>query len=205
MYNTPTIGYAKASNRLISALGYTKEGFATNEAWVLTNASGNCTANQPCDYDVDASDADTGDVLSYALIQGPAGMTIEAGTGQLHWTPGVAQTGTHDVSVKVTDAGGLSATQSFQLTVSPVAVPNVQGLAPEWAEAMLQAAGLNTGAKTSLGGAITLNFDTLPSEQGWTFSGDPGLPDENSLYSVNGGSPPKNTFGLVRETRSFQS
>ena len=142
-----------------------------NDTWVLTNASGNCTANQPCDYDVEASDADAGDVLSYALVQGPAGMTIEAGTGQLHWTPGVAQTGTHDVTVKVTDAGGLSATQSFQLTVAPVAVPNVQGLAPEWAEAMLQAAGLNTGAKSSLGGAITLNFDTLPSEQGWNYAG----------------------------------
>ena len=108
-------------------------------------------------------------MLSNALVQGPVGMTIEAGTGQLHWTPSAAQTGTHDVTVKVTDAGGLSATQSFQLTVAPVAVPNVQGLAPEWAEAMLQAAGLNTGEKSSLGGAITLNFDTLPSEQGWGY------------------------------------
>ena len=166
-----SVGYNPTDNRLLLFGGRNDpvDPGLFNNTWILTNASGNCTANQPCDYDVEASDADAGDVLSYALVQGPAGMTIEAGTGQLHWTPGVAQTGTHDVSVKVTDAGGLSATQSFQLTVAPVAVPNVQGLAPEWAEAMLQAAGLNTGAKSSLGGAITLNFDTLPSEQGWTY------------------------------------
>ena len=137
---------------------------------------------------MEASDADAGDVLSYALVQGPAGMTIEAGTGQLHWTPGAAQTGTHDVTVKVTDAGGLSATQSFQLTVAPVAVPNVQGLAPEWAEAMLQAAGLNTGAKSSLGGAITLNFDTLPSEQGWTIWLQITRRTESRCFSVSDGS-----------------
>ena len=112
-------------------------------------------------------------------------MTIEAGTGQLHWTPGVAQTGAHDVTVKVTDAGGLSAAQSFQLTVAPVAVPNVQGLAPEWAEAMLQAAGLSTGVKSSLGGAITLNFDTLPSEQGWSFFGINGGTDQ--MFSITNG------------------
>lgn len=134
---------------------------------------------------MEASDPDAGDVLGYALVQGPAGMTIDAGTGQLHWTPGAAQTGTQDVTVKVTDAGGLTAMQSFQLTVSPVAVPNMQGLAPEWADAMLQAAGLSTGTKTSLGGAITLNFDTLPSEQGWFFDGHSGGTEQ--MFSITDG------------------
>ncbi len=99
------------------------------------------------------------------------------------------------MTVKVTDAGGLPATQSFQFTVAPVAVPNVQGLAPEWAEAMLQAAGLNTGAKSSQGGAITLNFDTLPSKQGWGYGTTYSTIPEAQVFSLVPGALKQDTMG----------
>jgi len=68
-------------------------------------------------YRVTATDGN-GDPLAYALTQAPAGMTISASTGQIAWTPTSAQTGSHAVTARVADPGGLAATQSFTVTVS---------------------------------------------------------------------------------------
>ena len=105
-------------------------GYLFNDAWVLINASGNCTANQPCDYKVEASDPDAGDALTYSLDAAPPGMTVDAATGAIVWTPAIAQIGNHAVTVRVTDRGGLFPTQSLTVTVAPGSGPNVVGLAP---------------------------------------------------------------------------
>ena len=68
-------------------------------------------------YDVNASDAN-GDTLSYSLTQAPAGMTINASTGLIAWTPTSTQTGGQAVTARVADPGGLAATQSFTVTVA---------------------------------------------------------------------------------------
>jgi hypothetical protein len=68
-------------------------------------------------YDVNATDAN-GDMLSYSLTQAPAGMTINAATGQIAWTPTSAQTGSQAVTARVADPGGLAMTQSFAVTVA---------------------------------------------------------------------------------------
>lgn len=57
------------------------------------------------------------DPLSFSLIEAPAGMQINAQTGLIDFVSDSAQLGTHTVTVKVTDAPGLSDTQSFQLSV----------------------------------------------------------------------------------------
>jgi hypothetical protein len=49
-------------------------------------------------------------------------MSIDPAGGLIQWTPSAAQTGDHPVEVKVQDAGGLSATQPFTITVAAVAV-----------------------------------------------------------------------------------
>jgi hypothetical protein len=77
-----------------------------------------------------ATDPDPGDTLTYALIDGPAGMTIDAGTGGLSWTPGADQAGRADVVIQVTDAAGASDFGSFiveatPLNAAPVAVDDV--------------------------------------------------------------------------------
>ena len=72
-------------------------------------------------YDVEATDPDPGDVLTFSLATAPTGMTIDSVTGLLQWTPAVAQAGAPPVTVRVQDAGGLSATQDFAITVT---VPN---------------------------------------------------------------------------------
>ncbi|MBL8236106.1 MAG: PASTA domain-containing protein [Bryobacterales bacterium] len=68
-----------------------------------------------------AQDPNPGDVLTYALVSGPGGMTI-AGR-QLSWTPTSAQTGDFPVRVRVTDPGGLTGYGQFLVTVKPVLAP----------------------------------------------------------------------------------
>jgi serine protease AprX len=71
-------------------------------------------------YPVIASDPDR-DALSYYLDAAPAGMVINVTTGLIEWTPGIGQVGTQGVFVRVNDARGKSATQTFVVTV---AAPN---------------------------------------------------------------------------------
>lgn len=69
-------------------------------------------------YPVVAEDSDPGDVLTYALTLAPAGMSIDAATGEIVWTPTVEQVGSHDVTVVVTDRAGASDSQSWTIVVA---------------------------------------------------------------------------------------
>lgn len=90
-----------------------------NEAPVITTLppADFIVAGQPFVYDVDATDADN-DVLTYALTQAPAGMTIDPATGLIEWTPAANQTGPNDVTVSVDDRFGGIATQFFTVGVN---------------------------------------------------------------------------------------
>ncbi len=57
--------------------------------------------------------------LSFSLVSPPAGMTIDAATGAIAWTPAKTDVGTKTITVRVTDNGlpGEGATTTFQLTV----------------------------------------------------------------------------------------
>ena len=68
-------------------------------------------------YKVNATDAN-GDALTYSLTTRPTGMTINAATGQITWTPTSTQTGNRAVTARVADPGGLAATQSFTINVT---------------------------------------------------------------------------------------
>ena len=71
-------------------------------------------------YEVNVTDPDVGDTLTHSLTIKPKGMTIDAATGLIQWTPTSAQAGANDVAVKVTDNGSAPAseTQSFTITVA---------------------------------------------------------------------------------------
>ncbi|MEX2214855.1 MAG: putative Ig domain-containing protein [Phycisphaeraceae bacterium] len=71
---------------------------------------------QPYVYDVNAIDGN-GDVLTYALTQNPAGMTIDLQTGLINWTPQAGQEGLQSVTVFVSDGAGGEATQKFKIGV----------------------------------------------------------------------------------------
>ena len=76
------------------------------------------TEGQLYTYDVEATDADIGDVLTFSLDTAPAGMTIDSTTGLIEWTP--TQPGDIDVTVRAEDIGGLFDTQSFTIAVTPI-------------------------------------------------------------------------------------
>jgi hypothetical protein len=69
-------------------------------------------------YQAQAMDPD-GDPLTYALVDGPAGATIDAATGLLTWE---AQAGTYQFVLQVTDGQGGVAEQRFRLTVQPTPI-----------------------------------------------------------------------------------
>ena len=81
--------------------------------------------NQPYSYDVEATDPNPGDTLTFSLEMAPAGATIDASSGLISWTPSAAQTGAIDFTVRVTDdgAGALFAEQSFTVTVTDINQP----------------------------------------------------------------------------------
>lgn len=90
-----------------------------NRAPVITSTPvTDATAGQPYAYDVDATDPDAGDVLTYSLPNAPSGTIIDPVSGLITWTPGLSQSGAHSLTVKVDDAGGLSATQDFTVEVT---------------------------------------------------------------------------------------
>jgi subtilisin-like proprotein convertase family protein len=70
---------------------------------------------------IQATDADLpANSISYSLVSGPAGMTIQATTGQINWTPGETSGGqAFTFTVKATDnhAVAASSTQTYQVFV----------------------------------------------------------------------------------------
>lgn len=80
---------------------------------------------QPYTYQVAAVDPDAGDVLTYALVTAPNGMNINSSSGLITWTPSSGQIGSIDVTVKVTDKGGLSAIQPFTIIVEKANNPPI--------------------------------------------------------------------------------
>jgi hypothetical protein len=76
--------------------------------------------------DVDLPD----DTLTFSLLSAPAEATIQPATGLITWRPAITNGDTTNLFVVgVTDAGGLSATQQFLVTVHPAAVPALSALA----------------------------------------------------------------------------
>ena len=94
-------------------------------------------------YGTTITDPDLGDTHTFALLAGPAGMTVEPLTGLVRWTPTTAQQGSHGVTLHVLDHRGLFDDYTFTVNVGlPIAMPNVTGSARAAAEAAAQTAGL---------------------------------------------------------------
>ncbi|HYE35909.1 Ig-like domain-containing protein [Methylocaldum sp.] len=118
------------------------------------------TQGQLYSYSVTASDAD-GDTLTFSLNTVLAGMSIDAATGLISWIPTNSQAGANNVTVKVADPGGLSATQSFTINVADANDPPVAS---------------NDAYSTVAGGTVSI---TAPG-----VLGNDSDPDSNSLTAV---------------------
>ncbi len=69
-------------------------------------------------YDVDATDVDQEDILTFSLQTAPTGMTINGTIGLITWTPTNEQVGTNPVVILVSDGKGGTVIQAFEITVS---------------------------------------------------------------------------------------
>ncbi len=99
---------------------------AVNDAPIFTSTPvTTASVGKEYNYDVNATDPDILDTLAYSLIIEPMGMTIDAATGLIKWTPTGEQTGANDVAVRVADGSSTPAsnTQPFTITVSLASIP----------------------------------------------------------------------------------
>lgn len=99
-----------------------------NPPTISSSANTSGRVNEPYTYDVNATDPDAGDTLTYSLQRSPAGMAINSLNGLISWTPNVA--GSVDVDVIVTDSTGLTDRQIYLLTVNNGASDQPPTLAP---------------------------------------------------------------------------
>ena len=94
-----------------------------NEAPVfVSEANQEALAGKPYRYSAKATDAD-GDTLSYSLVNGPEGLTVDSKTGELLWNPAATDVGTTQVTIQVEDGHGGADTQAYTLSVKAY-VPN---------------------------------------------------------------------------------
>ena len=85
----------------------------------ITGAGGTQDAAYTGSISSYGSDIDVGDTLTYSKVSGPAWLSIAA-NGTLSGTPLNANVGANSFQVKVTDAGGLNATTTLNITVANV-------------------------------------------------------------------------------------
>jgi serine protease AprX len=120
-------GYGYGLANALAAYHYLRDSTPSGNVPVITSTPVTTAAQgQAYLYSVTANDPDGG-MLSFSLITAPSGMNIDAKTGLIAWTPSNAQVGANSVALKVSDPGGLFATQSFSIQVTNVNDPPVAG------------------------------------------------------------------------------
>jgi RHS repeat-associated protein len=172
-----SVGYSSTLDQMIVAMGRSDLGvfgntYFLNDAWVLSAPLPIGAVGQTFAYQLKATDPDSGDVLAFSLDAAPLGMSIDSVTGLLQWTPTASQVGQNSVTVRVRDLGGLSDTQTFQITVMPVisSVSPNSGLPGQSVTVAITGQGthfvqgvttVNFGSGISVGGGIPGDFGTV--------------------------------------------
>lgn len=93
---------------------------------VVSTAETRARVDVPYAPTIVAADPEGG-AITYELVAGPQGLTIDATTGAMSWTPTLAQQGQHAVHVRATDPEGLSGEQQYVVAVGLNAPPVVYG------------------------------------------------------------------------------
>jgi len=160
-------------------------------------------------YDVEATDPDNNESLLFSLDVSPEGMTIDATSGIISWTPEDSHLGDQDVTVTVSDSTGLEDSESFVIDVQPPidsdgdGVPDINDVFPndptEWEDSDNDQIGNNADPDDDNDGVEDSEdaFPFDPSEQFDTDSdgvgnnADPdddndGIPDENDAFPLDG-------------------
>ncbi|WP_445081790.1 putative Ig domain-containing protein [Shewanella putrefaciens] len=115
-------------------------------------------------YTFVASDADTGDVITLSAVTKPSWLSFNAASGVLSGTPSNADVGMHPVMLRVTDTDGLTAEQSFTITVTNVNdAPSISSVAITTATQDVAYSYTFVASDADTGDVITLSAVTKPS------------------------------------------
>jgi uncharacterized delta-60 repeat protein len=138
------------------------------------------TEHQPLIHTLPAgrfTDPDAGDTLTYSATKSdgsalPGWLTINPTTGALSGTPGDADTGTLNLTIKATDTGGLFVTDSLTLTVAnvndaPTGTVGVGGTATQGQTLTVS----NTLADVDVLGTISYQWQSSLDGSTWTSAG----------------------------------
>ena len=162
----------------------------TNRAPEITSTPvTQATAGQLYSYRVAATDLDAGDVLNYSLSTKPEGMTIDAATGLIQWTP--SQAGGANVEVWVTDQGGRSDTQDFVITIAPASTNQAPQVNAGVDQTITLPATANLAGTVTDDGlpnppaTVTINW-TKDSGPGTVTFGTPNAPTTTAMFSMEG-------------------
>ncbi|WAL79152.1 putative Ig domain-containing protein [Shewanella sp. DAU305] len=137
-------------------------------------------------YTFAATDTDVGDVLTFSAVTKPSWLSFNAATGVLSGTPGNADVGAHPVTLRVTDTDGLTAEQSFSITVTNVNdAPTISSTAITTATQDAAYSYTFAAADTDVGDVLTFSAVTKPSWLSFNaatglLSGTPGNADVGS-------------------------
>ncbi|MBE9088610.1 DUF4114 domain-containing protein [Microcystis aeruginosa LEGE 11464] len=182
------------NNRVVLRVSDGKGGIATQEFFLNTKgintppqiiSSPNTVTliNNTYSYEVRATDFDN-DTLTYSLINPPEGMTINANTGLIAYTP--TNLGKQTVEIKVSDGFGGTNTQSYQLQVLATLDNNLPSITST-PKIIIGAGGLyqyDVEANDPENTAISYNLTVKPN--GMTIDTNTGLITWQTQNTTNG-------------------
>jgi len=136
-------------------------------------------------YTITAKDPEN-DTLTFALVSGPDGMTVDPATGELQWTPTLEQLGVHPVSVSAADPTNDPVLQDFDLEVIEYD-PTLDQFEIAWdqpAQGFLTAdLDIGLSGQVVLGEATSISVENQDLQiDGNLFSGTLALPDEGMVW-----------------------
>ncbi|WP_233081720.1 Ig-like domain-containing protein [Rheinheimera soli] len=162
-----------------------------NDAPVVTStAITSATQGSPYSYSFTATDVDVGDTLTRSVVTAPAWLSFNAGTGVLSGIPVNSDVGAHAVTLRVTDAAGLFADQSFTVTVTNINdAPTITGTP---AITVAQGAAYSfvpTAADVDVGTTLTFSIANKPTWANFNtatgaLTGTPGNADVGATAGI---------------------
>jgi VCBS repeat-containing protein len=166
----------------------------TVPGFFVSSPSGQANVGVPYTFDMqNGEEGQTG--FRYSLVNPPAGMSINATTGVISWSPTAAQSGSHSYQVRGTDAAGNARTVNSQIQVLSGAPTGIDLLAgsdsgfnnsdnlTNVTQPQFTISGLTTGATVRIYDGTTLLGTVTASGPTATFT--PSTPLSQGVHNIS--------------------
>ena len=147
---TAKIGNLDTSNQLLASVASSATSITVDTTAPQFTSTAVTSAKVGNAYTYQATATDSSGAVTYDLSQQPNGMTINATSGLINWTPPVTTAATVNVTVEAVDAAGNKGQQQYTITVTGNSPPVITVHTPS-----LGPIHLNTPGTFKLGSFIT--------------------------------------------------